>query len=104
MAKRQKYLCPLCRGPVTNCNEPLEVHHKIPRLHGGDDKYANLQLVHADCHNDHHKQHPVAGPLPTEEQLRKEATKRGISRDSENLRPNQTGLETRLTVESMLEP
>jgi len=81
MAKRQKYLCPLCRSTISNCNEPLEVHHKIPLQHDGNDKYTNLQLVHAVCHKDHHKRHPVEGPLPTIKQLLKEVTERSKNRE-----------------------
>ena len=73
MAKRQNYLCPLCRLSIARADEHLEVHRKIPRQHGGEDKYGNLQLVHAGCHDDHHKRHPANGPLPTAAELRKEA-------------------------------
>jgi RNA-directed DNA polymerase len=87
MAKRQKYLCPLCRSSIINCNERLEVHRKIPRQHGGEDKYTNLQLVHTVCHSDHHERHPVDGPLPTASQLWREATERSKNREGKNLEP-----------------
>ena len=89
MAKRQKYLCPLCRSSIISCNERLEVHHKIPRQHGGDNRYTNLQLVHTVCHEDHHKLYPVDGPLPTVRQLWKEVTERSKNWGTINLEPTR---------------
>lgn len=80
LSKQQNYSCPLCRTLILDSEERLEKHRKIPGHHGGTDEYKNLQLVHASCHKDHHKLHPVDGPLPTKEQLAKEANKRNEQR------------------------
>jgi RNA-directed DNA polymerase len=76
LAKKQRYLCPLCGQFICDNRESLEVHHIIPRALGGTNEYKNLQLVHIFCHVDHHIKHPVNGTIATQKQLRKEKEER----------------------------
>jgi RNA-directed DNA polymerase len=76
LAKKQRYLCPLCGQFICDNREGLEVHHIIPRALGGADEYKNLQLVHISCHIDHHTKHPVNGKIATQQELRKEKNER----------------------------
>jgi RNA-directed DNA polymerase len=76
LAKKQRYLCPLCGQFICDNRESLEVHHIIPRALGGTNEYKNLQLVHISCHIDHHIKHPVNGTIATQKQLRKEKEER----------------------------
>jgi RNA-directed DNA polymerase len=73
LAFRQQGLCPLCDGTlITGAEyEPdnprawiewfeaiarrLHKHHFAYRRNGGGDDKTNLQLVHADCHRQHHE-------------------------------------------------
>jgi RNA-directed DNA polymerase len=66
LAKKQNYVCPMCKQSITDFKEGLESHHIIPKHHGGDDTYKNLQLVHISCHIDYHKAYPVKGKIPTQ--------------------------------------
>lgn len=66
LAKKQKFICPMCDRSIINGDEGLELHHMIPKAKGGDNKYNNLQLVHISCHIDHHRKFPVKGRIPTE--------------------------------------
>ena len=68
LAKKQNYVCPMCKQSVVDFKEGLEIHHIIPKYHGGDDKYNNLQLVHISCHVDYHKTFPAKGIIPTQAQ------------------------------------
>nr|WP_328974020.1 group II intron reverse transcriptase/maturase [Streptomyces sp. NBC_00239] len=72
LAARQKGVCPLCRQALIDGAEyepdnlrewidwfaasrkVLNKHHLVYRRHGGTDERANLSLVHADCHRQHH--------------------------------------------------
>jgi RNA-directed DNA polymerase len=49
LALAQHGVCPVCGMPLGNA-EPLERPHKRPRALGGDDSYANRELVHLYCH------------------------------------------------------
>ncbi|BCG57021.1 group II intron reverse transcriptase/maturase [Paenibacillus sp. URB8-2] len=69
LAKKQKYKCPLCGMSLVETNESYEVHHRKPRVHGGDNSYKNLWLVHSSCHTEHHRIFPAKGPIPTGKQL-----------------------------------
>ncbi|WP_394555559.1 group II intron reverse transcriptase/maturase (plasmid) [Priestia aryabhattai] len=70
LAKKQKYKCPLCGMSLTNTDEGLETHHRIPKVHGGNNEYKNLWLVHSSCHIEHHRVFPAKGPVPNEAQLK----------------------------------
>lgn len=79
LAKKQGYLCSLCGHSLTG-EEGLEVHHKLPKAHGGEDTYKNLQLVHISCHIDHHKNHPFKGNIPSIKRLKSDKEQRWINR------------------------
>lgn len=53
LAHQQGYQCSLCGESLFN-DEPLEKHHKIPRSKGGNESYANLELMHYLCHQQVH--------------------------------------------------
>ncbi len=53
LAQKQGYKCPICGESLFN-DEPLQKHHKIPRSQGGNDSYANLELMHYYCHQQVH--------------------------------------------------
>lgn len=75
LAKKQNYKCPLCGQMIVNGEEGLEIHHKLPKVHGGTETYDNLQLVHISCHIDHHRNFPVRN-LPTAGELAKDKNDR----------------------------
>lgn len=52
IAKKQDFKCPVCDELLGE--EPLEIHHKIPRKEGGTSDPSNLVLLHRNCH---HKLH-----------------------------------------------
>jgi RNA-directed DNA polymerase len=70
LARQQNYVCPMCGMSIADFKEGLEVHHKISKIHGGNDEYKNLQLVHISCHIDYHKVFPAKGAIPTQAQIR----------------------------------
>lgn len=53
LAQKQGYKCPVCGESLFN-DEPLQKHHKTPRSKGGNDSYANLELMHYYCHQQVH--------------------------------------------------
>jgi RNA-directed DNA polymerase len=53
LARRQRYICPLCGGSLFN-DEELHRHHRIPTSKGGEDNRNNLALVHLFCHQQIH--------------------------------------------------
>jgi RNA-directed DNA polymerase len=53
LAQKQGFICPVCGESLFN-DEPLQKHHKIPYRHGGNESYANLELVHYYCHQQIH--------------------------------------------------
>ena len=55
VAKRQKYKCPICGESLFN-EEPLHLHHIIPRCQGGNDETKNLLWLHQFCHHKVHYQ------------------------------------------------
>ena len=63
LAKKQNYVCPICKRSITDFNEGLEIHHIIPKHLGGNGEYKNLQLVHISCHIAYHKAFPVKGVM-----------------------------------------
>ena len=64
LAKKQNYVCPICKRSVTDFKEGLETHHIIPKYHGGSDEYKNLQVVHISCHIEYHKAFPAKAAMP----------------------------------------
>jgi RNA-directed DNA polymerase len=64
LAKFQKYVCPICKKSITDFKEGLEIHHKVPKYHGGSDEYKNLNLVHISCHIAYHKAFPAKAVIP----------------------------------------
>ena len=64
LAKKQNYVCPICRRSITDFKEGLETHHIIPKHHGGSGEYKNLQLVHISCHIEYHKAFPAKAQIP----------------------------------------
>lgn len=53
VASKQDFKCPVCGQTLFN-NEPLHLHHIIPRCKGGKDTVNNLVWLHLYCH---HKTH-----------------------------------------------
>jgi len=53
IAKRQKYVCPVCRDWILN-GEDWHEHHVIPREKGGPRSLENIQLLHLFCHQKEH--------------------------------------------------
>jgi RNA-directed DNA polymerase len=80
LAARQKGVCVLCKQPLIfgadfepdNVREwaawfsalmkPLHKHHFVYRREGGTDDWANLRLVHAECHRQHHAADGIQEP------------------------------------------
>ncbi len=55
VAKKQGYKCPICGDSLFN-DEPLHLHHIIPRCKGGKDEVKNLVWLHQYCHHQIHYQ------------------------------------------------
>ncbi len=55
VAERQKYKCQICGESIFN-DEPLHLHHIIPKSEGGKDDIKNLTYVHLYCHHKIHHQ------------------------------------------------
>jgi hypothetical protein len=51
--KREGYACAICSGSTA-----LQVHHYIPRGHGGNDSVHNLVCLCSICHADVHGLNP----------------------------------------------
>lgn len=49
----QDGICPICETKVTK-DTGWNVHHVIPKTKGGTDVCNNLQLLHPNCHRQHH--------------------------------------------------
>ena len=49
LLRNQKGKCPWC-GLFFKQEDDVEIDHIIPRVQGGKDVYANLQLLHGHCH------------------------------------------------------
>lgn len=69
LAKKQRYVCPLCGMSIVNFEEGLETHHKHPKVQGGSNDYKNLQLVHISCHIEYHKAFPTKEEIPMQAQV-----------------------------------
>lgn len=55
VAKKQDYKCHVCGESLFN-DEPLHLHHIIPKCKGGKDRTDNLTWVHQYCHHKIHYQ------------------------------------------------
>ena len=55
VAQRQEYRCKVCGESIFN-EEPIDLHHIIPRSEGGKDEIKNLIWVHRYCHHKIHHQ------------------------------------------------
>jgi RNA-directed DNA polymerase len=55
VANRQGYKCTVCGESLFN-DEPIDIHHIIPRSKGGKDEIRNLIWVHQYCHHKIHHQ------------------------------------------------
>lgn len=55
--KRQIGICPVCGSGLTagDWDEPVHLHHLVPRKKGGKDTVSNLMLLHEECHYNIHK-------------------------------------------------
>jgi len=53
VAKRQGYVCPVCKDHLAN-GEEIQEHHLVQRSEGGGDNEANVELVHMYCHQARH--------------------------------------------------
>lgn len=49
----QDGLCPKCGEKITK-ETGWNLHHVLPKVQGGDDKMTNLELLHPNCHRQHH--------------------------------------------------
>ncbi len=56
IAQKQKGVCLVCKESLFN-DEPLHLHHKIPKSKGGRNTWSNLQIIHLYCHQQVHKQY-----------------------------------------------
>ncbi|WP_041619110.1 HNH endonuclease [Stanieria cyanosphaera] len=55
VAKKQEYICSICGESIFD-DEPLHLHHIIPRCKGGKDEAKNLVWLHQYCHHKVHYQ------------------------------------------------
>jgi RNA-directed DNA polymerase len=55
VANNQGYKCTVCGESLFN-DEPIDLHHIIPRSKGGKDEIGNLIWVHQYCHHKIHHQ------------------------------------------------
>ena len=55
VAHRQEYKCPICKQSLFN-DEPLHLHHIVPKCEGGKDTFKNLVWLHQFCHHKVHYQ------------------------------------------------
>lgn len=51
--KQQEGDCPMCRQQIS-VGDDFNIHHIVRRIDGGKETLDNLQLVHANCHRQHH--------------------------------------------------
>lgn len=55
VAKKQGYVCPVCRDTLFN-DEEIHLHHDIQKSKGGKDTYSNYKLLHLFCHQQIHRE------------------------------------------------
>jgi len=53
VAKRQGYVCPVCKDHLAN-GEEIHEHHLVPKSEGGGNQPSNYVLVHMYCHQAAH--------------------------------------------------
>jgi len=51
--EQQEGRCVRCRGALTE-DRGWQLHHRVWRVHGGDDSITNLELLHPNCHRQIH--------------------------------------------------
>jgi RNA-directed DNA polymerase len=49
----QEGLCPCCKQKITK-ETGWHIHHVVKRSEGGSEQMSNLQLLHPNCHRQHH--------------------------------------------------
>jgi RNA-directed DNA polymerase len=59
--KEQGGRCVMCGQLLQAEDQPWHVHHRIWRSRGGDERYDNLELLHAHCHRQIHGQAKADG-------------------------------------------
>jgi RNA-directed DNA polymerase len=68
--KEQEGNCLICYEKITK-ETGWNLHHKLHRVHGGDDSLMNLILLHPNCHRQVHNRGWKVGKLGLEKGLRK---------------------------------
>jgi RNA-directed DNA polymerase len=53
--------CVLCGRPLQAEEQPWHIHHRIWRSRGGDERFDNLELLHAHCHRQIHSEPKADG-------------------------------------------
>ena len=56
LRKEQKGRCRACGQPLRLAEEDCQIHHRIRRSRGGPDTTDNIELLHANCHQQIHVQ------------------------------------------------
>lgn len=69
IAKRQKYICSLCKNDITDGKEILVTHYKKPKIFGGTNEYKNIQLVHKSCNEEYNKYFHKISVEPNKKQI-----------------------------------
>jgi RNA-directed DNA polymerase len=54
--KKQKGRCMACGQPLRLAEEDYQIHHRVWRSRGGKDTAENMELLHANCHQQIHVQ------------------------------------------------
>lgn len=54
LAKKSNYRCRVCNQSFVG-EESLKINQIVPRKLGGVERYDNLELLHQECHKQHHK-------------------------------------------------
>jgi RNA-directed DNA polymerase len=54
--KEQEGRCVVCGQPLRIAEEDCQIHHRIWRSRGGQDRFDNMELLHANCHRQIHVQ------------------------------------------------
>jgi RNA-directed DNA polymerase len=63
--RRQRGFCPICKERITK-ETGWNMHHLIPKVHGGGEEPENLVLLHPNCHRQIHNpdyQGPLLRPI-----------------------------------------
>jgi len=55
----QNGICPICEERITRATG-WHLHHIVRRTDGGSDKCSNLEMLHPNCHRQHHSQQSLA--------------------------------------------